>query len=195
MASGTTGVLLDVGAGDGLLVSRLSQLGRNVVGVELDKDLANSTKEIFADSPQVEIVAGDFLTTDLKNETIGFISIIATLHHMNSELALERCKALLQPGGVLFIIGIAKPESARDWLFSAISVPFARFMGILRQEHWPPNVSTTSPLAAFGEIRSAAEAVLSGAQIRRRRLFRYSLVWRKPLNLAQKDGVEKVSLL
>ncbi|MFN2608108.1 MAG: class I SAM-dependent methyltransferase [Acidimicrobiales bacterium] len=42
---------------------------------------------------------GDFLEAALPEGSYGFVSAIASVHHMDFELALGRMKRLLHPGG------------------------------------------------------------------------------------------------
>lgn len=57
--------VLEVGPGIGPLTEQLARLGERVVSVELDKSLLPVLAETMADYPNVEIVPGDIMKTDI----------------------------------------------------------------------------------------------------------------------------------
>lgn len=59
-------IILEIGPGLGVLTEKLAQKAKKVVAVELDKKLAAYLKEKFKNQPNVEIIQGDILKTDLR---------------------------------------------------------------------------------------------------------------------------------
>ena len=57
--------VLEVGPGIGPLTEQLAKLAEKVVSVELDKSLLPVLAETMADYPNVEIVPGDIMKTDI----------------------------------------------------------------------------------------------------------------------------------
>ncbi|HHW10960.1 MAG TPA: 16S rRNA (adenine(1518)-N(6)/adenine(1519)-N(6))-dimethyltransferase RsmA [Firmicutes bacterium] len=58
---------LEIGAGFGALTQGLANSGASVVAVEIDAVLAEVTRKLLADYPQVQIVTGDALRLDLAS--------------------------------------------------------------------------------------------------------------------------------
>lgn len=58
-------VVLEIGAGNGVLTRRLAQAAGRVIAVELDNRMIASLRKEFAGSPHVTIVHGDILELDL----------------------------------------------------------------------------------------------------------------------------------
>jgi len=89
-------------------------------------------------------------------------------------------RTLLQPGGVLAVVGLARSRSAADVLFDlggAIASRLYRLRQLFRETSaaklWPPAES-------YSQIRQIAARVLPGSRYHRHLLWRYSLLWTKP---------------
>jgi 16S rRNA (adenine1518-N6/adenine1519-N6)-dimethyltransferase len=78
-------VVLDAGAGFGLLTRFLSERCKGVVAVEKDPQLAAFLKEEFKDAPNVSVIEGDVLKTQLPafNKAIA-----APPYYLSSQLVL-----------------------------------------------------------------------------------------------------------
>lgn len=169
---------LDVGCGEGVLTRELARRAEKVTGLDLEPQIiAVAEKEPLPRN--VSFVTGDFLTHPFPPGGFAFICAVATLHHLPLKPALSRFVELLAPGGVLTIIGLYQSRSLADkaydvlgFLVSQITRRFCCFEAV--------NAPTQEPQQTLDEIRIAAERLLPGSTVRRRLLFRYSLVWRKP---------------
>ncbi len=58
--------VLEVGPGLGALTQAIARRAKRVVAVEIDKGLICALKEILADTPNVTVLEGDILKTDIK---------------------------------------------------------------------------------------------------------------------------------
>src|ERR1700748_1401468 len=92
---------LDVGCGEGVLSRRLQWLADDVIGLDPDPAILETAR---AAGGSVRYRVRDFLRADL--EGVDFIACVAALHHMDERAALERMRGLLQPEGVLAIVGL-----------------------------------------------------------------------------------------
>jgi hypothetical protein len=104
--------------------------------------------------------------------------------------ALTRFREALAPGGRLLVLDLYRATTPADFAVCALALPathalrFAR-TGTLRD---PPEVRAawdahgrTDRYLSLAQVRAAcAEAGLAGAAVKRRLLFRYSLIWTKP---------------
>jgi 16S rRNA (adenine1518-N6/adenine1519-N6)-dimethyltransferase len=72
-ASGATrdDVVVEVGAGVGTLTIALAQRARQVMAVELDRDLVPALQEVTRQSANVEIVEGDILRLDVSGDIVA----------------------------------------------------------------------------------------------------------------------------
>jgi 2-polyprenyl-3-methyl-5-hydroxy-6-metoxy-1,4-benzoquinol methylase len=169
---------LDAGCGIGHLASRLAGRCRDVVAIDADAAALTRARS-ECERPNVTFMHGDVMSHPYDAGTFDFITLVAVLHHLPLEPALERFKLLLKPRGVLAVIGLYRLTTLADfaWAHAGLIV-----------STWYRATNTSAPVAApiqepketLAEIRTAAEGIVPGADLRRRLLFRYSLVWRKP---------------
>ncbi|WP_081586234.1 bifunctional 2-polyprenyl-6-hydroxyphenol methylase/3-demethylubiquinol 3-O-methyltransferase UbiG [Tsukamurella sp. 1534] len=168
---------LDVGCGEGLLASRLAQRFDAVDAADRDEGMRAATEE--RGERRVRVIDG----FDAADGPYDLITMIATLHHLELAPALERCRALLAPGGRLLVVGLAREGSVADavWLTgSALANPV---MGFLRHPiptsvpRAEPPFPVRDPEHTVDQIAEAAGRILPGSTVRRRLPFRYTLEW------------------
>lgn len=170
---------LDVGAGDGVFASELRRRVRHVTAIDRD---AASIERARRRDPTVECVVGDFLTHDFVPGSFDFVACLAALHHMDAAAALERMRALLRPGGALAVLGLARSRWPADLPRDVVATLVNR-AHLLTRQGWESAAPTVWPPAhTYAEIRLLAEDVLGPAvRLRRHLLWRWSLVWTRPL--------------
>lgn len=170
---------LDVGCGEGMLTRELAQCIPTVVGIDTDRPSIDQARRQAGELP-VEYLLGDFLEYPFEEESFDLIASVATMHHMDATAALTRMRALLRPGGVLALIGLARANFPRDLPFELAGAAAHQAYSLTRQ-HWDHASPTVwPPPATYSSMRHLAAARLPGARFRRHMLWRYSLVWTKP---------------
>lgn len=180
---------LDVGCGQGRLTRALRQVMPEVSGIDRDR----RSIEIARAQPgatDIRYLLGDFLDAPFQPGSLDLVTSVASLHHMDAEAALGTMSALLRPGGVLVVIGLARGVTPTD-LFRLIPAMLGSRVhraasavsgrrngqpagGYLSPIIWPP------PLT-YGGYRQLAVRALPAARFRRRLYWRYSLIWTKPV--------------
>ncbi|BDT87621.1 methyltransferase [Nocardia cyriacigeorgica] len=169
---GSARTALDVGCGDGLLASKLSARCESVLGIDVDG-------EIIADGTtpaNVRLTQGDFRELD---QTFDVVTAVATLHHVPLIEGLTALRDLVAPGGTLAVVGLWKMSVRAD----AGYLPLIPAIWAIDKWHGGsrgPGFTCRDPEDTLPEIRSAAAELLPGAQIRRRLMWRYTLLWHKP---------------
>jgi 2-polyprenyl-3-methyl-5-hydroxy-6-metoxy-1,4-benzoquinol methylase len=169
------GTALDVGCGDGSLARTMRERLRRVVGIDLD---SRSIELAETAGGGVEYVCDDFLRHPFEPESFDVIASVATLHHMDVEAALRRMCALVRPGGVIAVVGVAK-RSLADVPYDAVGF-FAHRLLKIRRGYWQHPSPIADPTMTNREIRRVVSTVLPDARYRQHVLFRYSIVWTKP---------------
>lgn len=177
------GTALDVGCGEGRLLEALAPHMEHVIGIDSDPDACRRAAARCVPEDGVEVRAEGF---DEVGGRFDLITMVAVLHHLDLEPALERSKHLLAPEGRLLIVGLAAVETTMDRIWDTASAVTNPVIGMVKHP-WPspadaapPRLVMKDPTTPLAEIRAAAERVLPGARIRRRLGFRYTLEWTAP---------------
>jgi SAM-dependent methyltransferase len=174
------GPVLDVGCGDGLLVSKLAQFGNRVIGLDPDFKAVAIARQRCAGLANVEIRQTGFLEAMMNDGEIAFITSVAVLHHMDSRLAFHRAARLLRPGGVLYIVGVPRLATRADFVWATSQMARARMIGRLRREYYPHDIPRAPSDLSFDEVRALASEVLPGSVVKRAPYYRYTLRWTRP---------------
>ncbi len=170
---------LDVGCGDGLLATELANCCGEVVGIDVNAPTLARARAKHG-RPNLTFVEADVMSYAFDHASFDFISTIATLHHLPLEPALERLKQLLTPGGVLSVVGLYRLRTLTDFSYACAAMPVSWWLHLSRN-YEEVAAPIRDPDETLAEIAGSAGRVLPGAAFRRRLLFRYSVVWRKPL--------------
>ena len=110
---------LDVGCGEGFAARALAARGLAVTGVDPDAPSLALARE--QDCAGITYLEADVMTAELPSG-YDVVTILAVLHHLPMEAALERVKTLLAPGGTLLVVGLAASDLPRDagWELAAV---------------------------------------------------------------------------
>ncbi|MFF8935622.1 class I SAM-dependent methyltransferase [Streptomyces paradoxus] len=182
---GRVGSALDVGCGTGDLARLLALRAKRVHGIDADPEITARARELTPAAAPVTYTAADALT-GLGERPYDVITCVAAVHHLPFPEALSVFRDHLAPGGTLVIVGLARERTPADHLLGIVSVPLDVVMALLksRGRPVPRPVSMTAATRpadlSFTEIAREARAVLPGVRLRRRLLWRYTLVWRRP---------------
>lgn len=184
--------VLDVGCGRGALVEALAGRVPHVDGIDPDPSMALAAAERCRDRQGVTIRRRSLeehaatLPAEQAGGPYDALTMIASLHHMELEPALETVNALLRPGGRLLVVTLTVPRTPVDQLWdvgNALTNPLIGFVTHPRpvRESVPgPQIPVRDPAWSHGELRERVRAVLPGAVLRRREGFRSTLRWQKP---------------
>ncbi len=173
------GHVLEVGCGEGLLARELSNVARRVTAIDVDVASIEVARREAA-APNVEYVLADFFAHPFANASFDAVVSVALLHHVDAASGLERMADLLRPGGTLALVGLARSRTPADFAVDVAAAAGTRLHKLTKTywEHSAPKI--WPPPETYGGIRRVAKRVLPGVRYRRRLLWRYSLIWRKP---------------
>jgi len=151
-----------------------------MTGIDLNHQILAAATGAESAEPYVNFVEGDVITYPFPLASFTFITAVAVLHHLPLEPALTRFRELLAPGGVLMIVGLYRPDGIGDAFFAALGFATSWTMKRILGFREVVQVPTQFPRQTVCEIRETARRVLPGGTLKRRLLFRYSLIWCKP---------------
>jgi SAM-dependent methyltransferase len=170
---------LDVGCGDGVFARKLASLADRVDAIDSDAAVIRRARDQSQVPANVSFILADFLAYPVDDGAYDFVAALASLHHMPFEPALERMTRALRPGGVLAMLGIWPVASTQDQIVSGAALVANLGYRLLRG---PDRVTapTVPPTMTLDDIRARTAQLLPGAKVRRRLLWRYTIVWSKP---------------
>jgi SAM-dependent methyltransferase len=182
---------LDVGCGQGEFARRLASRAARVDAIDLDEGVIRHARGQSAALPNVSFIVGDFLTYPVDAEAYDFVAALASLHHMPFEPALTKMARAVRPGGVLVVLGVWPPRTWRDRIMSGAAVVANRWYQLV---FGPDRMTapTTIPTMRLDEVRTRTGDLLPGARVRRRLLWRYTIVWTRPRSLHDQGGVAEL---
>jgi SAM-dependent methyltransferase len=172
---------LDVGCGEGLLTKELSAVVPSVTGIDRDGPIIEVARN-RAGGAGIRYVQANVLTHPFEPESFDVVASIAALHHMDTAAGLERMRDLVRPGGVLAVVGLPRSRWPHDLPYAvagALAHRWHRWRNGGLSEMSAPTV--WPPPDTFAQVRATAGRLLPGVRLRRHALFRYSLLWTKPL--------------
>ena len=144
------------------------------------------------DHPNIEYLVADAASWGFPNERFDCAAWIATLHHLLLGSMLAKMRDALKPGGTLLLLDLYRACTATGRVVGALAAPASKAIRLARtgslverqvpelQKAWEEHgkVDTYPTLAA---VRRACETELRSGVVRRHLLWRYTVVWRKPL--------------
>jgi SAM-dependent methyltransferase len=174
------GRALDIGCGTGAFSRTLSQLADHVDAIDRDPTVIERARAASAGIGNLHFTCTDFMSY-ATDASVGydFICALASLHHLPLPGALNRMKSLLRPGGVLGVIGLYREHGIADFAASLAAFPVSLCLR-LAHPRMDEGVPLRDPDLTLREIGTLAETLLPGAVIKRRLLWRYTLMYHAP---------------
>lgn len=169
---------LNVGTGNGLLAVELRDRVDHVTGIDAHEATLRRAAREHADV-DVEWVLGDVLTHEFGRR-FDVVASIATLHHLpDLDAGLRRLASLVEPGGVLVIVGLARASGARDAVYGVLGAVQHAWFALTRGvwEHDAPKV--WPPPHTYRQVRHAARRSLPGSRWQQLPMWRYAVTWRR----------------
>ncbi|MFG1709940.1 class I SAM-dependent methyltransferase [Nonomuraea sp. M3C6] len=174
---------LDVGCGDGLLVSKLAARLPTVTGADRSAEAIAMARRQHGDLDNVTFVAADYLDDPkglLPEGKYDLVTAVAVIHHADFREAVNGLVRLLAPGGRLVVVGLAKERTPLDWIICLSGQAVSHVLKLFHGGKRNPGVPAMAPVMSWGEVARSSRALLPGSRFRRLLLRRYLLVWDKP---------------
>ena len=115
--------VLDVGCGNGSFALRLAARARRVDAIDISAEMIAAARARSRHLDNVRWMAGDVLRWPLTVGGYDAVTAIASMHHLPLERGLDRLADLVRPGGMLAVLGLARPGSVTDYAWAAAAVP------------------------------------------------------------------------
>jgi SAM-dependent methyltransferase len=187
------GEALEVGCGTGEFARLLAERSETVLAVDLSPRMIEAARVRSMDHPNVEYLVVDASSWEFPSERFDCAASVATLHHLPLAPTLARMGGALRSGRTLLVLDLFRARGLADNLVGAAGFPVGKAIRLAKtgdlHAHQPTELrraweehGSTDRYPTLAEARQAcAEARLTGVKVRRHLLYRYTVVWRKPL--------------
>ncbi|WP_238815674.1 class I SAM-dependent methyltransferase [Nocardia brasiliensis] len=186
--------VLDVGCGTGAFAVVLAGHAERVDAIDRSPAMIEAAKQVVP--ANVTCVLGNILAQRFPPASYDAIVSISTLHHLPLDEVLPVLADALRPGGVLAAVALPRTDLPRELPIEFLAALAHRVLGgvfallrTLGPGDWhaidPTHAAMPvmlDPSLTTRQVREQVTALLPGARVRRRLLWRYSLVWHKPLD-------------
>jgi SAM-dependent methyltransferase len=182
---------LEIGCGTGAFARLLAPRSTKVVAFDLSPRMIALAHRRSAAYQNIEYIVADGIAYPLPLASSDCVVSIATLHHLDQTVALARMVDLLKPGGVLLVLDLYRSVTVTDYLMSSLALPVNLCLRLWHGDIKRKTVSVRKAwdahhrnerIVTLQQARRACAEIIPGAQLRRHLLWRYSIVWTKPVS-------------
>lgn len=184
------GEALDVGCGTGAFARLLARRCDRVTGIDLSPRMIDEARRVSRGVANLRFELADLASWPLPEASLDCIASIATLHHLPFEPTLAQLARALRPGGTLLVHDLRDASAAADLPGNllAVAVSGAERLwqtGRLRDPEavrraWDDH-ARDEVYERVTDVRAVCARLLPGARVTKHLLWRYSIVWRRPV--------------
>ena len=182
---------LEIGCGTGAFARRLAERCGRVTALDLSPEMIRVARERSRQFENLQFELADVMTWDFPKSQFDFVCTIATLHHLDQGELLPKIKNALKPGGVLVILDLVQSATLVERMFDVIGLGVSSGLRLIHNGRLqpPPEVRKAweqhgkhDHYATVEHIRALANEILPGSSVKRHLLWRYTLVYQRPLH-------------
>jgi SAM-dependent methyltransferase len=179
---------LEIGCGTGAFARALAKRCRRVIGLDLSSEMIRVARSHSRGFENLEFQLADAMTWDFPRSHFDFICSIATLHHVPPRELLTKMRDALKPGGVLAVVDLVASNSLTERLVDVIGFGVSPTLRLIHNGRLRPPAEVRKAWEQHGkhdkyltvnQVRKLADEILPGADVRRRLLWRYTMVYQK----------------
>ena len=177
---------LEIGCGTGAFARLLAKRSKRVVALDLSPEMIRVARARSSQFENLEFHLADAMTWDFPQSELDFICSIATLHHLDQRRLLVKMKDALRPGGVLVVLDLVESDRLVERILEVVASGVSGSLRLLHNRRLNPPVEVRKAWEQHGkhdsyltttQIRALANEIFPGASVKRRLLWRYTLVY------------------
>jgi ubiquinone/menaquinone biosynthesis C-methylase UbiE len=181
---------LEIGCGTGAFARQLAERCGRVTALDLSPEMIRVARERSKQFENFQFELADAMTWDFSKSHFDFVCSIATLHHLEQRELLLKIKAALKPRGVFVILDLVQSSSVVERMLDVIGLGVSNGLRLIHNGRLqpPPEVRKAwekhgkhDNYATLEQVRALADEILPGSSVKRHLLWRYTLVYQKPL--------------
>ncbi len=176
---------LEIGCGTGAFARLLAKRSRRVVALDLSPEMIRVARARSSQFDNLEFHLADAMTWDFPQSQFDFICSIATLHHLDQRKLLVKMKDALKHRGVLVVLDLVE-SNGLERMLDVVALGVSGTLRLLHNRRLNPPAEVRKAWEQHGkhdsyltttQIRALANQIFPGASVKRRLLWRYTLVY------------------
>jgi SAM-dependent methyltransferase len=176
---------LEIGCGTGAFARLLATRSRRVVALDLSPEMIRVARARSSQFDNLEFHLADAMTWDFPQSQFDFICSIATLHHLDQRKLLLKMKDALKPRGVLVVLDLVE-SNGLERMLDVVALGVSGSLRLLHNGRLNPPAEVRNAWEQHGkhdsyltttQMRALANEIFPGASVKRRLLWRYTLVY------------------
>lgn len=189
--------VLEVGCGAGQLAGQLAALAEHVDAVDRDSGMIAAACD--AVPANVTCLLADVMDAPLAPDSYDAVVSMSVLHHLPLVPALSRLATAVRPGGTLAAVALPRKDLLHELPVELAATTWHHVLGLaltatryrghdqLRHSTHHDRMPVRKPDLTTRQVRASARGALPGVRVRRLLLWRYLLLWRKPVASGSPD--------
>ncbi|HEX5882910.1 MAG TPA: class I SAM-dependent methyltransferase [Pyrinomonadaceae bacterium] len=179
---------LEIGCGTGAFARELGKRCKRVVAIDMSEEMIRVARRRSVGIENVEFELADAMRWEFPKAQFDFICSIATLHHLQQRELLMKIKDALKPGGVLVVLDLVESSGLVDRVLDVVGFGVSCGLRLIHNGRLQPPPEVRKAWEQHGkhdhystvkQVRTLADEILPGSNVKRCLLWRYLLVYRK----------------
>lgn len=180
---------LEIGCGTGAFARVLARRCGRVVALDLSSEMIRVARSRSAQFDNLEFQLGDAMTWNFPRSHFDFICSIATLHHLEQRELFVKMRDALKPRGVLVVLDLVESNGLVERMLDVVGLGVSGGLRLIHNGRLKPPAAVRKAWEQHGkhdhystvsQMRGLADEILPGSSVKRRLLWRYTLVYQKP---------------
>jgi ubiquinone/menaquinone biosynthesis C-methylase UbiE len=180
---------LEIGCGTGGFARHLAKRCQRVIALDLSPEMIHVARSRSSQFDNLEFQLADAMTWNFPQSQFDFVCSIATFHHLQQRELLVKMKDALKPRGVLVVLDLVESNRLDERLLDVVALGVSGILRLIHNGRLKPPAEVRKAWEQHGkhdhysttsQIRALANEILPGSSVRRRLLWRYTLVYQSP---------------
>ena len=181
---------LEIGCGTGAFARLLARRCQRVVALDLSAEMIRVARTRSAQFDNLEFQLADAMSWDFPQSHFDFICSIATLHHLEQRELFVKMRDALRPRGVLVVLDLVESNGLLERMLDVVGLGVSGGLRLIHNGRLNPPAEVRKAWEQHGQhdhystvsqMRALADEILPGSILKRRLLWRYTLVYQKPV--------------
>lgn len=180
---------IEIGCGTGAFARLLAGRCKRVVALDLSAEMIRVARVRSTQFPNLDFQLADAMKWDFRPSQFDFICSIATLHHLEQRELFDKLRDSLRPRGVLVVLDLIESSGLGERILDMVGLGVSSSLRLIHNGRLNPPAAVRKAweqhgkhdhYATLNQMRTLADELLPGATVKRRLLWRYTLVYQKP---------------